>query len=143
MATATKEKNGKVTTESLADVANQFAQEAKAVTNTWLDVTNKAAEDGKTILEAQQALFKDNFALLQEYTKNYFDFVFGAEQQMFDEALAVRERLFELSANNIIKIQKAATAEQELVLETTEAFWTQAQTASERLAKMANFVPVK
>ena len=132
----TKAKNGNVTAEAMVDAADKMSEETKVFTDTWFEVSNKAAEETKVMLNTQQELLKDSWATWQKYNQTYFDFFAETTQQTMEEMLAFRERLGKSMENNLKKAQELMTAEQNIALESTNAFWAQAQATSERMIEL-------
>ncbi len=137
---ATEVKNGQVAADAMADAASKVTQEAKVVTDTLFEVSNKVAKEAQAVLDTQQKLLQDNFNVWQKYNQTYLDFVIGTTQQTFEDSLALRERLVNGVNGNWKKAQESQVAEQTSALEATEAFWAQAQAASERVFEL--FTPV-
>ncbi len=136
MATATKGKNGKVAAEVVFDAANKAAEEAKVITDSLLSAAGKATEDTKVVLDAQYKMMQSGFDLWQQYSQSYFDFVIEATQQNLEQSLAFREKMGKSLDSSLKKAEELMMAEQELILEASEAFQAQIQASSERFAKL-------
>jgi hypothetical protein len=84
---------------------------------------------------------KSSFALWQEYTEAYTDFVAQAAQQTLAQSFTLRERFDAVIADGVKKAQTLSAQEQELALGAAETVQAQARAASERLAKLFKTPP--
>ena len=143
MATTTKEKNGKVASETVVEMANQVSEEAKVMADTFIDVANKATSETKLLLDAHQKMVKENLAMWQNFNKSYLELMFHASQQGWDESLALQERLSKVSEANWKKAQEVWQAEQKRAVKAAESFQAQAQATSEQMFKLFTATWVK
>lgn len=136
MATTTKEKNGVNSAHTVADALDQATQEAKAVSEVFVSATNKAAEEVNAFANTQQKFFQDGFNAYQQYSQAYLDFTLGAFEQSSAQLVAFYERVNQVAQGNFKKAQELIIAEQTFALDAAESFYSQAQTTSDRFAKL-------
>ena len=138
--TATKTKNGTTATATVNDAAAQAAQEAKAMMDNWMEAANKAVAEGKPMLDAQQKIVTDSFAMWQEYNKAYLNFFTQTTQQVFEQSLAHQNEWLKMAEGNWKKGQELLAAEQAITLDAVESMQVQMQAVYERSVKI--FTPV-
>ncbi|MDX1520711.1 MAG: hypothetical protein R3264_03715, partial [Anaerolineae bacterium] len=84
MATATKSKNGNVAAEAIADATAAATKETQAAVDSILEAAYKATENGRSLLNAQQKMFKEGFEFWQKYNKTTLDFSVEATRKSFE-----------------------------------------------------------
>jgi phosphoserine phosphatase len=79
---------------------------------------------------------KDGFEMWQGYVGAYTDFVVEATQRTVEQSVASYERVHQVMADAVKKTQVLNAQGQEVALGAAEVFYAQAQSTSERVAKM-------
>ncbi len=141
---ATKTKNGQVVndmTDAMNDAAAKATEDAKAMFDNMIEASNKMFADSKPIIENQQKFMQDGFAMWQEASQAYADFMLEAVQKGMDQSLAIRQQWFSAMESNAKKAEEIFAVEQNVALKMVETYQAQAKSAAEQLSKF--YTPAK
>lgn len=85
---------------------------------------------------------KNSFNQWQALAQAYTDFAVEATQQALKQSLATHERIGQVWAEGVKQAQALSAQEQEVALQVAEAWQSQAQEATRRIAKLFNVLSV-
>jgi hypothetical protein len=128
--------NGQDTAKRIANVVSNVSEETKAGVDSMLNMAAKTSEDSRAMWTANQELLKKNFALWQEYTQAYANFVVEATQQTLDQSLAFRESLDKTFGESLKKAQALSLEERQIALDTVKLSQSQARAVAEYAAEI-------
>jgi hypothetical protein len=133
---SSKINNGQDTAKRIANVVTNVSEETKAGVDSVLNMAAKASEDSRILWTANQELLKKNFALWQEYSQAYANFVVEATRQTLDQSLSFRESLDKTLGESLKKAQVLSLEERQIALDTAKLSQAQARAVAEYAAEM-------
>jgi hypothetical protein len=132
-----KTNNGQGTAKRITNnVVTNFSEETKAGVDSLLNMAAKASEDSRALWTANQELLRINFALWQECTQAYANFVVEATQQTLGQSLAFRESLDKALGESLKKAQVLSLEERQIALDTVKLSQAQARAVAEYAAEI-------